>query len=183
MCVGSREDYYINHIIQYDLFKGSSLTHSLTYSLTHLLTYLLTYSLTHSLTTFSIAGIMKLLSEAPQRDNVITAAISDLFVFIEKESVKALISYLVEKYSSIFTIPTQDSAQGVVSQPGSKEGEGLASVSRWVQLFQNLKLKYDQIHDTSQGSNRLLTHSYLLTHSLTHSLTYLYLLTHSVATQ
>ena len=121
----------------------------------------------------------RLLSEAPHRDNVITAAISDLFVFIEKESVKALISYLVEKYSSIFTIPTQDSAQGVVSQPGSKEGEGLASVSRWVQLFQNIKLKYDQIHDTSQGSNRLLTHSYLLTHSLTHLLTYLYLLTHS----
>ncbi len=116
VCIGSREDYYMNHIIQYDLFKN----------------------------------IIKLLMENPHRDNVITAAISDLFVFIEKESLKGLICYLIEKYLYLFTIPTPD-AEGVGAT--SQGVVGLASVSRWVLLFQNLKIKYDQMNDTSLSSH------------------------------
>lgn len=92
---------------------------------------------------------MKLLAECPQRDNVITAAISDLFVFIEKESLKALICYLIEKYAHLFSTPSPDSDRVLNS---SSDTAGLASVSRWVVLFQNLKIKYDQMHDTSLGS-------------------------------
>jgi len=108
----------------------------------------------HSPASLNCIGIMRLVAESPQRDNVITAAISDLFVFIEKETLKGLINYLIEKYAHMFTVPGPDLVVGVPSM--HEEVVTLSSVSRWVVLFQNLRIKYDQIHDTSLGSSRYL---------------------------